>query len=80
MRRKKVNLPHRSYNLSEGKATVTFTKDENDLLAESCRLTIVGKFSRIRPSIDKIQLEFNRVVDLKEGSENWGLRYAPCFH
>ncbi|KAG5582632.1 hypothetical protein H5410_053259 [Solanum commersonii] len=66
-RRKKVNLQHRSYNLSEGKATVTFTKDEDDLLAESCRLTVVGKFSRIRPSIDKIRLEFNRVVDLKGG-------------
>lgn len=65
--RRRVNLPHREYDFKEGKATVKFTEEEDDLLAATCKLTVIGKFMRIRPSIDKIRADFNKTVALKGG-------------
>lgn len=44
---------------------VVFTKEEHDILTETCRWTIIGKFSRVRPAIDIIKAEFNRTIQLK---------------
>lgn len=48
--RRKIQLPHWSYDLKEGKSVISFSKDENDMLAETCNPTLIGKFTRIRPS------------------------------
>lgn len=41
---------------------VTFTKEENVLLAQTCKWTIFGKFTRIRPSIELICSEFAKTI------------------
>lgn len=63
--RRKIRLPHRSYELKEGNPIVTFSKEENDMLAETCKLTLIGKFTRIRPSIEKIRDDFKKNIQLK---------------
>ncbi|KAG5582020.1 hypothetical protein H5410_052647 [Solanum commersonii] len=63
--KKGVKLPHRSYDLIERKSVVSFSKEENGMLVDTCKLTIIGKFSRIRPSIDKIRDDFLKVVPFK---------------
>lgn len=63
--KKTVKLQHRPYELLEGKPVVSFSKEENDRLAEICKLTIVGKFMRIRPSIEKIKEDFSKNIPIK---------------
>ncbi|KAG5631507.1 hypothetical protein H5410_003224 [Solanum commersonii] len=63
--KKTVKLQHRPYELLEGKPVVPFSKQENDLLAEICKLTIIGKFMRIRPSIEKIREDFSKNIPIK---------------
>ncbi|KAH0661549.1 hypothetical protein KY284_026480 [Solanum tuberosum] len=63
--KKTVKLQHRPYELLEGKPVVSFSKEENDRLAKICKLTIVGKFMRIRPSIEKIREDFSKNIPIK---------------
>ncbi|KAG5599737.1 hypothetical protein H5410_031107 [Solanum commersonii] len=70
--KKMVKLQHRPYELLEGKPVVSFSKEENDRLAEICKLTIVGKFMRIRPSIEKIREDFSKNIPIK-GSAKIGV-------
>ncbi|WMV38372.1 hypothetical protein MTR67_031757 [Solanum verrucosum] len=44
---------------------VIFTKEKHDILTDTCRWTIIGKFSRTRPAIDIIRAEFNNIIQLK---------------
>lgn len=54
----KVRLPPRAYEVIEGKTMVVFTKEEHELLADTCRWTIIGKFLRGIPTIDQIRVDF----------------------
>ncbi|KAG5572696.1 hypothetical protein H5410_062462 [Solanum commersonii] len=63
--RRKIRLPHRPYDLKEGKPVVSFSKEENDMLADTCKLTLIGKFTKIRPSIEKIRDDFKTTILLK---------------
>ncbi|KAM3202526.1 hypothetical protein P3L10_030150 [Capsicum annuum] len=45
-----------------GKLIVYFTSEENDLLASTCRLTLIGKFARTQPSIKRIITEFAKLI------------------
>ncbi|KAG5596621.1 hypothetical protein H5410_037853 [Solanum commersonii] len=63
--RRKIRLPQRPYDLKEGRPIVTFSKAENDMLAKTGKLTLIGKFSRIRPSIEKIRDDFKKNIQLK---------------
>ncbi|OIT27626.1 hypothetical protein A4A49_25768 [Nicotiana attenuata] len=63
--RNKVRLQHRSYQMVNGKPVVIFTKEEEDMLAQTCKWTIIGKFSHIRPSIDSIRSEFAKIIKSK---------------
>lgn len=65
----KVRLPPRSPELIDGKAMAVFTKEEHELLVETCRWIIVGKFLTSRPSIDKIRVEFAKTITIKERSK-----------
>ncbi|OIT24755.1 hypothetical protein A4A49_28383 [Nicotiana attenuata] len=61
-RRGSITLPYRPYSLFEGKPVVTFTKEENDLLAQTCKWTVIGKLTRIRPSIELIRSDFAKSI------------------
>lgn len=52
---------------------VVFTKEEHDLLAETCKWTIMGKFTRTRPSIEIIRTEFAKIIKVK-GSLKIGIK------
>lgn len=58
-----------------GKARVIFSKEEDEMLAKKCGLTIVGKFSRNHPQIDKIRDDFKKTYPLKglikTGAYDW---------
>ncbi|KAH0641879.1 hypothetical protein KY290_033493 [Solanum tuberosum] len=41
-KRGKIRLPHRNYEFDKGKPVIVFTEDENELLANTCKWTIVG--------------------------------------
>lgn len=71
--KKLIRLEPRPYKFMDGKVRVIFTKEEDDLLAEKCRLTVVGKFPQTRPQIDKLRDEFKRLVPLK-GSFKIGVK------
>ncbi|KAH0669155.1 hypothetical protein KY285_023313 [Solanum tuberosum] len=43
----RVKLPHRPYAIISGKPTVSFTQEEDDQLAATCRLTIIGSFPEL---------------------------------
>ncbi|OIT02730.1 hypothetical protein A4A49_10946 [Nicotiana attenuata] len=58
--RNRVKLLPRAYEVINGKPIAIFTKEENDILAQTCKWTIIGKFLRIRPSIDIIRSEFSK--------------------
>lgn len=47
--KKLIRLEPRPYELIDGKDRLIFTKEEDDQLAEKCRLTVVGKFLCSRP-------------------------------
>ncbi|KAH0773970.1 hypothetical protein KY290_011107 [Solanum tuberosum] len=72
-KRGKIRLPHRNYELDKGKPVIVFTEEENELLANTCKWTIVGKFAKTRPSIEKIRTEFVKIVPLK-GSVKIGVK------
>lgn len=61
----KINLPPRAHKIIDGKEMVVFTKEEHKLLADTYRWTIIGKFSRGRPTIDKIRADFTKVITTK---------------
>lgn len=72
---KGVHLEHKPYEFVDGKARVIFSKKENELLAEKCRLTIVGKFPRNRPQIDIMREDFKKTYllkgSIKIGAYDW---------
>ncbi|OIT30842.1 hypothetical protein A4A49_27518 [Nicotiana attenuata] len=61
----KIRLQHRKHEIINGKPVVTFTKEEHDLLAETCKWTLIGYFCRNRPQIDKIRANFTRIMPTK---------------
>ncbi|KAH0731472.1 hypothetical protein KY290_002478 [Solanum tuberosum] len=61
----KIRLPPRAHEIIDGKAVVVFTKEEHEILADTCRWTIIGKFSRGRPAIDRIRSDFTKVITTK---------------
>lgn len=64
--KQRVQLLSRGYDIVDGKATMIFTKEEHDLLANTCRWTIIGKFHKTRPSIEKIRAEFPKIIKNKD--------------
>ncbi|XP_059285094.1 uncharacterized protein LOC132038442 [Lycium ferocissimum] len=60
-----VRLEPRPFEIVDGKAKVVFLTTEDKLLVEKCKLTLVGKFSRTRPQIDKLREDFKRSYPLK---------------
>ncbi|WMV09467.1 hypothetical protein MTR67_002852 [Solanum verrucosum] len=72
-KRGKICLPHRNYEFDKGKPVIVFTEEENELLANTCKWTIIGKFAKTRPSIEKIRTEFVKIVPLK-GSVKIGVK------
>ncbi|KAK4357082.1 hypothetical protein RND71_022692 [Anisodus tanguticus] len=72
---KLVKLEHKPYELIDGKAKVTFSNEEGALLANKCRMTVVGKFSRTRPQIDRLRDEYKRLIPMrgivKIGDYDW---------
>ncbi|KAK6783052.1 hypothetical protein RDI58_020848 [Solanum bulbocastanum] len=65
VRKNRIRLETRGYEIQDGKPVVVFTKEENDLLAQTCKWTIIGKFSHIRPSIDIIRKQFAKMISSK---------------
>lgn len=63
--RNHVKLHHRSYGVVNDKPFVIFTKEENDILAQTCKWKIIGKFLRNRPSIDIFRGEFAKCFPRK---------------
>ena len=63
--RRAIRLQHKPFEFADGKAKVVFDKAEDDLLAEKCKFTMVGKFPRTRPQIDKLREEFKKTFPLK---------------
>ncbi|WMV57519.1 hypothetical protein MTR67_050904 [Solanum verrucosum] len=61
----KIKLQPRKHEILKGKPAVTFTKEEHDMLAETCRWTLIGKFERSRPQIDQIRADFAKIVPTK---------------
>ncbi|KAL3380092.1 hypothetical protein AABB24_000624 [Solanum stoloniferum] len=41
-KRGKICLPHRNYEFDKGKPVIVFTEEENELLANTCKWTIIG--------------------------------------
>ncbi|KAG5599844.1 hypothetical protein H5410_031214 [Solanum commersonii] len=60
--RPKVRFPPRKHNFLNGKPVVSFSNAENELLAQTCKWTIIGKFSHIRPCINIIRREFAKII------------------
>ncbi|KAG5630910.1 hypothetical protein H5410_002627 [Solanum commersonii] len=58
----RVRLLPRSFELVDGRPVVIFTSEENEILAQTCKWTLVGKFSKIRPSIDIIRKDFAEII------------------
>lgn len=58
----RVRLSPRSCELVDGKPVVIFTAEENEILAQTCKWTLIGKFSQIRPSIDIIRKDFAKII------------------
>lgn len=71
----KVRLPPRSHELIDRKVMVVFTKEEHELLAETCRWTIDGKFLTSVPLIKKIRVEFAKIITTK-GEVKIGAKYG----
>ncbi|KAG5607177.1 hypothetical protein H5410_028669 [Solanum commersonii] len=67
----KVRLPPRAHEVIDGKAVVIFTNEKHELHAETCRWMVVEKFAKGRPAIDKIRVDFNKVVTLKNNEEDF---------
>ncbi|KAG5592792.1 hypothetical protein H5410_043306 [Solanum commersonii] len=65
VRQNQIRLETRGYEIQDGKPLVVFTKEENDLLTQTCKWTIIGNISHIRPSIDIIQKEFAKMISSK---------------
>ncbi|KAG5575817.1 hypothetical protein H5410_055951 [Solanum commersonii] len=61
----KIRLPPRVHEIIGGKAVVVFTKEEHELLVDTCRWTTIGKFSRGRPAIGRIRSNFTKVITTK---------------
>jgi len=64
-KKSRIKLPPRAHEIVQDKPVVIFTKEEHDILTDTCRWTIFGKFSRTRPAIDIIRAEFNNIIQLK---------------
>lgn len=45
----KIELQPRKHEILKGKPVITFTKEEHNMLAKTCRWTLIGKFKRSRP-------------------------------
>ncbi|KAG5615181.1 hypothetical protein H5410_015005 [Solanum commersonii] len=65
-RNSRIRLQTKPHKIQNGKYLVSFSKEENEMLAQTCKWTILGKFSQIRPSIDIIQREFTKIIPGKE--------------
>ncbi|WMV43524.1 hypothetical protein MTR67_036909 [Solanum verrucosum] len=65
VRQNRIRLETRGYEIQDGKPLVVFTKEENDLLAQTCKWTIICNISHIRPSIDIIRKEFAKMISSK---------------
>lgn len=52
---------------------VVFTKEEHNLIADTCKWTIVGKFICTRPLIERIRTEFAKNIKVK-GSLKIGVK------
>lgn len=63
--KKTIQLENNPYKLTDGKARVTFSKEEDTLLAEKCRMMVVGKFSCTRSQIDRLRDEFKQIFPLR---------------
>lgn len=72
--KKAERLEHKPYEIVDGKARLVFSKEE-DMLAEKCRMTVVGRFSRTRLQIDKLRDEFKKSFPMrgtiKIGAYDW---------
>lgn len=51
--------------MNEGKPVVFLSKEENYMLAETCKLTVIGKYTKICLLIKKIRDEFKTSILLK---------------
>ncbi|WMV10227.1 hypothetical protein MTR67_003612 [Solanum verrucosum] len=60
-----IKLNPRRREIINGKPIVVFTKEEHNILADTCRWTIIGKFDKSRPQIDKIRENFAKIVPTK---------------
>ncbi|KAH0696575.1 hypothetical protein KY285_013369 [Solanum tuberosum] len=69
----KIKLPLRQHESVDGKTVVIFTKEEQELLATTCKWTFVGKFLKTHPQIDKIKADFVKIVPLR-GSVKIGVK------
>ncbi|WMV18919.1 hypothetical protein MTR67_012304 [Solanum verrucosum] len=61
-RNSRIRLQPKPHEIQNGKYMVSFSKEENEMLAQTCKWTILGKFSQIRPSIDIIRREFTKII------------------
>ncbi|KAH0679898.1 hypothetical protein KY284_020983 [Solanum tuberosum] len=61
-RNSRIRLQPKPHEIQNGKPVVSFSKEENEMLAQMCKWTIIGKFSQIRPSIDIIRREFTKII------------------
>ncbi|KAM3337880.1 hypothetical protein P3S68_032205 [Capsicum galapagoense] len=46
-------------------AVIFKSKDYYGIMAEECKYTIVGRFLKLRPQIDRIRSKFNESVTIK---------------
>lgn len=56
--KKIIQLEHKPYELVDGRARVTFSKEEDALLAEKCKMVVAENFSCTRPQIYRLREEF----------------------
>ncbi|KAH0719037.1 hypothetical protein KY290_015709 [Solanum tuberosum] len=61
-RNSRIRLQPKPHEIQNGKYVVSISKEENEMLAQTCKWTIIGKFSQIRPSIDIIRREFTKII------------------
>ncbi|KAH0658192.1 hypothetical protein KY289_026940 [Solanum tuberosum] len=64
--KKIIRLENKPYELVDGRAKVIFSKEEDVVLAEKCTMTMMGKFYRTRPQIDRLRDEFKRTFPMRD--------------
>ncbi|KAH0697918.1 hypothetical protein KY290_015708 [Solanum tuberosum] len=65
-RNSRIRLQPKPHEIQNGKYVVSISKEENEMLAQTCKWTIIGKPSQIRPSIDIIRTEFTKIIPGKD--------------